>query len=326
VRRVHIPKGDGRTRPLGVVALEDKVVQQAARMVLEPIYEAEFVGFSYGFRPGRSPHDALDALAEAIGRNVGWVLDADIRTFYDTIDHGWLQRFLEHRIGDRRMIRLLMKWVKAGVMEDGELHEVREGSPQGAIISPLLSNIYLHYVLDPWAQSWRKKHASGSVYVVRYADDFAAGFQREQDARAMRTALAERLAGFRLELHADKTRVLEFGRYAAERRERRGSSRPETFEFLGFVHIMGKSRQGKPMLKRRTSCRKRQAKLAYLGKECRERRHWPVVTQHAWLCQVLEGHYRYYGVPTNFRALAQFRRRLAWVWHHALQRRSHRGR
>jgi RNA-directed DNA polymerase len=326
VKRVYIDKSDGKKRPLGLPALEDKVVQQAVRMVLEPIYEAEFVGFSYGFRPGRSQHDALDALAEAIGRKVNWVLDADIRSFYDTIDHGWLQRFFEHRIGDSRMVRLLMKWAKAGVMEEGKLHETLEGAPQGANISPLMSNVFLHYVFDLWVRQWRRKHARGEMYVVRYADDLVMGFQQEQDAIAMRKALAERLAKFGLELHPDKTRVLEFGRYAPERRERRGLSKPETFEFLGFVHLIGKSRGGKPMLWRRTSRKKRQAKLASLTKECWRRQHCPVAEQHAWLSQVLEGHYRYYGVPTNTSALRSFRERVQWMWHRVLQRRSQRAR
>lgn len=326
LRRVHIPKGDGKTRPLGLLAIEDKIAQQAVRMVLEPIYEAEFIGLSYGFRPKRSAHDALDALAEAIRRKVNWVLDADIRTYYDTIDRGHLQRFIEHRIGDRRLVRLLMKWVNAGVFEDGKLHETQDGVPQGAGISPLLSNLYLHYVLDLWVCQWRRQQAHGKVYVVRYADDLVVGFQKEQDALAMHTALAERLAQFGLELHPEKTRVIEFGRFAREDRERRGLSKPETFEFLGFMHICGISREGKFQLKRRTSRKKRRAKLARLKEEIRRRRHHRVVEQHAWLSKVLEGHYRYYGVPTNYRALDQFQRKVAWTWHRSLQRRSQRGR
>ena len=326
VRRVLIPKGDGQTRPLGLVALEDKLAQQATRMLLEPIFEAEIIGFSYGFRPKRSAHDALDALAEAIARKVNWVLDADIRAFFDTIDHGHLQRFIELRIGDSRMVRLLMKWVKAGVLEDGKLHAAQEGTSQGAIISPLLANLYLHYVFDLWICQWRKQQAQGEVYVVRYADDLVVGFQKERDARALHSALAERLAKFGLELHPDKTRVIEFGRFAREDRERRGLSKPETFEFLGFVHLCGISREGKFQLKRRTSRKKRRAKLARLKEESRRRRHHRVAEQYAWLSQVLEGHYRYYGVPTNYRALAQFRRRVAWMWHRSLQRRSQRGR
>jgi len=326
VRRVHIPKGDGKTRPLGLLVLEDKVAQQAVRMVLEPIFEAEFIGLSYGFRPKRSAHDALDALAEAMQRKVSWVLDADIRTYYDTIDRGHLQQFIEHRIGDKRLVRLLMKWVNAGVLEDGKLHETQAGVPQGAGISPLLSNLYLHYVFDLWVCQWRRKQARGEVYVVRYADDLVAGFQREQDARAMHEALAERFAKFGLELHPEKTRVLEFGRFARGDRERRGLSKPETFEFLGFTHICGADRKGNFQLKRRTSRKKRRAKLARLKEEIRRRRHHRVVEQQVWLSRVLEGHYRYYGVPTNHRALEQFHHAVEWTWHRALQRRSQRGR
>ena len=324
VLRVHIPKGDGRTRPIGIPSLEDKVVQRAVRMVLEPIYEAMFVGFSYGFRPKRSQHDCLDALAEAIRRKVNWVLDADIRSFFDTIDHGWMQRFLEHRIGDSRMVRLLMKWMRAGVMENDELREVTEGTPQGGLISPLLANIYLHYALDLWVLSWRKKHARGEVYVVRYADDFVMGFQFEEDVHAMRQAVAERLATFGLELHPDKTRVLEFGRFARQDRERRGQGKPETFDFLGFTHIAGVSREGRFQLHRRTSRKKRQAKLRSLTEDARRRRHHAVAEQHRWLKSVLVGHYRYYAVPTNIRALRSFERTVARLWHRSLQRRSQR--
>jgi len=327
VRRVMIPKPGGRERPLGIPSLEDKVVQQAVRAILEPIYEREFLGFSYGFRPGKSAHDALDALAAAMVKGrVNWVLDADIRSFFDTIDHTWMKKFVEHRIGDKRLVKLLMKWLKAGVMVEGIREETVRGTPQGGIISPLLSNIYLHYVLDLWAHAWRQREARQHVYIVRYADDFVMGFEDGRDAHSMHSALRRRLREFGLELHEDKTRILRFGRYARERCAERGE-KPATFDFLGFTHICGADRKnGWFQLQRHTSKKKRQSTLRRLSDELRRRRHEPPQETCKWLGRVLRGYDQYFGVPSNETVLERMRRHIQQAWVRQLQRRSQRAR
>jgi RNA-directed DNA polymerase len=326
-RRTYIPKPDGGQRPLGIATLEDKIVQRAVVEVLNAIYEVDFLGFSYGFRPGRSQHQALDALAVGILRTkVNWVLDADIRGCFDAIDHGWLTKFVEHRIGDKRVLRLLRKWLKAGVLEQGSLTYSERGTPQGATISPLLANVYLHYVFDLWAQQWRKRHASGDMIIVRYADDFVVGFQRKSDATRFQAALRARLHGFGLELHPDKTRLIRFGKYAEPNRRERGEGKPETFDFLGFTHICGKSRQGRFLLMRHTSTKRMRVKLKSLKHKLKRRRHLPVPTQGAWLARVVRGYLEYYAVPTNIEKLGAFRTDLARHWLKALRRRSQRDR
>jgi RNA-directed DNA polymerase len=326
-RRAFIPKADGRQRPLGIASLEDKIVQRATVEVLNAIYETDFLGFSYGFRSGRSQHHALDALSAGIVRKkVNWVLDADIRGFFDAIDHGWLVKFVEHRVGDRRVLRLIQKWLTAGVMENGKWTESEEGSPQGATVSPLLANIYLHYALDIWVHQWRKKQAHGDVIVVRYADDFIVGFQHRADAERFLAELRERLAKFRLELHPDKTRLIAFGRFALLDRQRRGEAgSPETFNFLGFTHICARPRTGRFLL-RHTMRTRMTAKLHAVKTEMQRRRHQPIPEQGVWLASVVRGHVAYYGVPTNSKAIDAFRTQVAKSWHRALRRRSQRAR
>jgi len=325
-RRVFIPKPDGRLRPLGVAALEDKILQRALVEVLNAIYEQDFLGFSYGFRPGRSAHDALDALAVGIERKrVRWVLDADIRDFFSTLDQSWLERFIEHRIADRRVLRLIQKWLRAGVIENGEWTKTDAGTAQGASVSPLLSNVYLHYVFDLWADQWRRRHARGDMILVRYADDWLAGFERHGDAARFLTDLHQRLAEFGLELHPDKTRLIEFGRFAARNRASRGINiRPETFEFLGFTHQCATDRNGRFKLRRTTSKKRLRAKLKSVKTEMRWRSQHPIPEQGRWLKSVLVGHYQYYAVPDNINALQAFRDEVQRHWHHALRRRSQR--
>lgn len=324
-KRTYIPKADGRMRPLGIASLEDKIVQQAVVTVLNQIYEVDFLGFSYGMRPGRSQHQALDSLWVAImeKKNVNWVLDADIRGFFDSIDHGWMMKFLEHRIADRRVLRLIQKWLKAGVSEDGEWSKTTVGTPQGAVISPLLANVYLHYALDLWVENWRHKRAEGDVAVVRFADDFVVGLERSLDAERFRRDLSERLKKFGLELHPEKTRLIEFGRFAAINRERRGEGKPETFAFLGFTHSCTRYSESPRGVIRRQTIRKRLvSKLHEVKQELRKRRHQPIPVQGKWLGLVVQGFFNYHAVPTNYESLERFRRESARHWFRSLKRRS----
>jgi group II intron reverse transcriptase/maturase len=324
-RRRMIPKADGRERPLGIASLEDKIVQRALVEVLNAIYEEEFLGFSYGFRPGRGQHDALDALAVGITRTkVRWVLDADIRAFFDTVDHEWLMRFVEYRIGDTRILRLIRKWLKAGVLEDGVLTATEIGTPQGSVISPLLANVYLHYVFDLWAQQWRKRHARGHVIIVRYADDVVCGFEHEEDARAFLAELETRMGAFALSLHPEKTRLIEFGRFAAQDRRKQGLGRPETFTFLGFIHICGKDRHGKFSLERRTRRDRMRLKIKAIKEKLRRKMHASIPEQGRWLGQIVRGYFAYHAIPNNVRALSAFRYHVTDAWRRVLRRRSQR--
>jgi RNA-directed DNA polymerase len=327
-RRTYIPKADGRQRPLGIAALEDKIVQQAVVTVLNQIYEEDFLGFSYGFRPGRKQHDALDALAVGLRRKkVNWILDLDVRGFFDNVSHEWLEKFVEYRIADRRIIRLIQKWLKAGVSEEGEWKETKVGTPQGAVASPLLANIYLHYVFDLWVNQWRRKYAQGDVIVVRYADDAVLGFEHRREAEAFLEQLRERMRKFGLELHPEKTRLIEFGRFAEDNRKRRGEGKPDTFDFLGFTHMCGKTRKGGWFKIRRQTIKKRlRSKLQAVRQELRKRWHERIAETGDWLRSVVQGYFNYHAVSGNFRALQTFRREVARAWLEALRRRSQRHR
>jgi RNA-directed DNA polymerase len=326
-RRAYIPKADGKQRPLAVSALEDKIVQKATVAVLNCIYEEEFLGFSYGFRPKRGQHDALDALVVGIStRPVNFIFDADLAAFFDSVSKDWLVRFVEHRIGDKRIIRLIRKWMKAGVLENGVVTISEMGTGQGSVISPLLANIYMHYVFDLWAHRWRRREAQGDVVIVRYADDFVVGFEYEADARRFWDALRARLEEFALSLHPEKTRLIEFGRHAAARRAQRGLGKPETFKFLGFIFVCGKSRRGQFLVHRKSRRDRMQAKLKEVKQELRKRMHQPIPEQGRWLAQVVRGYFAYHAVPTNRASIGAFRRYVVRLWHRTLRRRSQKDR
>jgi len=325
-KRVYIEKADGRKRPLGIPSLEDKIVQHAVRTVLQCIYEEDFVGFSYGFRPHRSPHQALDALYVAITeKRVNWILDADIEGFFDNIDRDWLVKFIEHRVGDKRIVRLILKWLHAGIIEGTEWSDNGKGTPQGAVLSPLLANVFLHYVFDLWIEQWRKQHATGDCVVIRYADDFVIGFEHEADARACLESLGERLGKFGLRLHPEKTRLIEFGRGSAAKREREGRGKCETFDFLGFTHVCGKTRAKRFALKRITMASRMRRTLAAIKVELERRRHDSVGQTGRWLTSVIRGWQNYYSVPDNYDRLEQFDKAITKLWRRQLQRRSQRG-
>jgi group II intron reverse transcriptase/maturase len=326
-RRTYIPKADGKQRPLAVAALEDKIVQRATAAVLNAIYEEDFLGFSYGFRPKRGQHNALDALVVGItSRRVNFIFDADVASFFDSVSKDWLVRFVEHRIGDLRIIRLIQKWLKAGVLENGVVTVSEKGTGQGSVISPLLANVYLHYVFDLWAERWRRHEATGDMILMRYADDIVVGFEHEGDARRFWDDMRKRFEEFSLSLNPDKTRLIEFGRFAAERRAHRGLGKPETFNFLGFTFICERNSRGQFLVKRTTRRDRMQATLRRIKEELRRRMHEPIPEQGAWLKQVVRGFFAYHAVPTNGSALGAFYYYVKRIWLRTLRRRSQKDR
>jgi RNA-directed DNA polymerase len=325
-RRLYIPKPDGRQRPIAIAALEDKIVQRATAAVLNTIYEEDFLGFSYGFRPKRSQHDALDALVVGItSTKVNWILEVDVQSFFDEVSQSWLMRFVEHRIADPRILHLIQKWLKAGILEDGVVTVSEKGTGQGSVISPLLANAYLHYSFDLWAERWRRREATGDMIIVRYADDIVVGFEQETDARRFWDAMRARLQEFSLSLHPKKTRLVEFGRHAANNRKQHGLGKPETFNFLGMSFICGKSRAGNFLLKRKTRRDRMQAKIKEVAGELRRRMHQSIPEQGKWLKQVITGFFNYHAVPTNWDALGAFRAEITERWRRTLSRRSQKG-
>ena len=325
VRRAYIAKAGepGKVGPLGVLVVEDKIVQRATAEVLSCVYEQDFVRFSYGFRPGKNPHQALDALSIGIvRRKVNWVLDADIRGFFDNLDREWLVKFIEHRVGDQRIVRLIQKWLKAGVLEEGKHIDTEMGTIQGGSISPLLANIYLHYGFDLWVKQWRKTKAHGDVIVGRFADDFVVGFEHRSDGERFLSELGERLKRFGLELHGQKTRLIEFGRNAEENRRNRSEGKPETFNFLGFTHSCAKTRKGKFVVLRQTMRKRWQTKLKAVKAELRRRMHTPVPDMGRYVRAVVMGHMRYYAVPMNAVSVSDFRMAVVRIWRRVLKRRS----
>jgi group II intron reverse transcriptase/maturase len=326
--RAWIAKADGRQRPLGIAALEDKIIEHAVVRVLDPIWEEDFLGFSYGFRPGRSQHDALDVLWVGIMRKkVNWILKLDVQAFFDKVDHAWMVKFVEHRVGDKRIVRLIQKWLKAGVMEQGRWFESREGTPQGSVISPVLANLYLHYVLDLWVNQWRRQKANGEVITVRYADDAVLGFQHRDEAERFLEQLRERLGKFGLELHPEKTRLIEFGRFAAKSRKERGEGKPETFDFLGFTHICGTTHKtGRFIVRRETIGKRMSAKLKEIKAQLKERRHKSNANTVKWLQSVVRGYFQYHAIPDNWARLDTFQKEVLRMWLRQLRRRSQRSR